>query len=98
MDALRHVAGGDPARAAGTQQPPAPELAASSPKPRKPTEDAPWHDPRDALPERMELAKAGSLKDKLFAAMAQTDYRLRLGLRGYAALASGETTDTLCVR
>ena len=48
----------------------------------------------------MELAKAGDLKDKLFAAMAQTDCTAcGWDCEGYAAaLASGETKDiTLCV-
>jgi sulfite reductase (NADPH) flavoprotein alpha-component len=48
----------------------------------------------------MELAKEGSLKDKLFAAMAQTDCTAcGWDCEGYAAaLASGETSDiTLCV-
>src|SRR2546430_4391055 len=48
----------------------------------------------------MELAAKGSLKDKLFAAMAQTDCTAcGWDCEGYAAaLASGETKDiTLCV-
>jgi NADH-quinone oxidoreductase subunit C len=88
------------ARAAEGGQPPAPELAGVVADTAQPTEDAPWHDPEKALPERMELAKAGSLKDKLFAAMAQTDCTAcGWDCEGYAAaLASGETTDiTLCV-
>jgi NADH-quinone oxidoreductase subunit C len=88
------------ARAAEGGMPPAPELAGVVADTAQPTEDAPWHDPEKALNERMELAKAGSLKDKLFAAMAQTDCTAcGWDCEGYAAaLASGETTDiTLCV-
>jgi NADH-quinone oxidoreductase subunit C len=88
------------ARAAEGGQPPAPELAGVVADTAQPTEDAPWHDPEKSLPERMELAKAGSLKDKLFAAMAQTDCTAcGWDCEGYAAaLASGESTDiTLCV-
>jgi NADH-quinone oxidoreductase subunit C len=88
------------ARAAEGGQPPAPELAGVVADTAQPTEDAPWHDPEKALNERMELAKAGSLKDKLFAAMAQTDCTAcGWDCEGYAAaLASGETSDiTLCV-
>jgi len=85
---------------AGTQQPPAPELASQVAETAKPTEEAPWHDPEMPLPQRMELAKAGSLKDKLFAAMAQTDCTAcGWDCEGYAAaLATGESKDaTLCV-
>ena len=88
------------ARAAAGGQAPAPELAGVVADTAQPTEDAPWHDPEKALPERMELAKEGSLKDKLFAAMAQTDCTAcGWDCEGYAAaLASGESTDaTLCV-
>ena len=48
----------------------------------------------------MDLAQSGTLKDKLFAAMAQTDCTAcGWDCEGYAAaLASGETKDiTLCV-
>jgi NADH-quinone oxidoreductase subunit C len=82
------------------QQAPAPELAGVVADTAKPTEEAPWHDPERSLPERMELAKAGSFKDKLFAAMAQTDCTAcGWDCEGYAAaIASGETKDlTLCV-
>ena len=85
---------------AGVQQPPAPELANVVAETAKPSEEAPWHDPDKTLPERMELAKAGSLKDKLFAAMAQTDCTAcGWDCEGYAvALDKGETKDiTLCV-
>lgn len=85
---------------AGAKQPAAPELAAVVADTAKPTEDAPWHDPEKTLAERMELAQAGSLKDKLFAAMAQTDCTAcGWDCEGYAeALAKGESKDiTLCV-
>lgn len=88
------------ARAEAGNQPPAPELAGVVADTAKPTEDAPWHDPDKTLAERMELAKAGQLKDKLFAAMAQTDCTAcGWDCEGYAeALAKGETKDiTLCV-
>jgi NADH/F420H2 dehydrogenase subunit C len=82
------------------QKAPAPELANVVADTAVPTEDAPWHDPERSLNERMELAKAGSLKDKLFAAMAQTDCTAcGWDCEGYAAaIAVGETQDlTLCV-
>jgi NADH-quinone oxidoreductase subunit C len=85
---------------AGTQQPPAPELATIVADTAKPTAEAPWHDPAKPLGERMELAAAGSLKDKLFAAMAQTDCTAcGWDCEGYAvALDAGDTKDiTLCV-
>jgi NADH-quinone oxidoreductase subunit C len=88
------------ARAAAGGQEPAPELAGVVADTAQPTPDAPWHDPEKALPERMDLAKEGSLKDKLFAAMAQTDCTAcGWDCEGYAqALADGETKDiTLCV-
>jgi NADH-quinone oxidoreductase subunit C len=88
------------ARAKTGGQAPAPELAGAVADTAKPTEEAPWHDPEKPLTERMELAKAGSLKDKLFAAMAQTDCTAcGWDCEGYAAaLASGESKDaTLCV-
>jgi NADH-quinone oxidoreductase subunit C len=79
-------------------QAPNPELAGVVAE--KPTEEAPWHDPDKALSERMELAKNGTLQDKLFAAMAQTDCTAcGWDCEGYAeAIAKGETKDlTLCV-
>lgn len=82
------------------QAPPNPELAGVVAETAVPTPEAPWHDPDKALPERMELAKDGSLKDKLFAAMAQTDCTAcGWDCEGYAdAIAKGETKDlTLCV-
>jgi NADH-quinone oxidoreductase subunit C len=85
---------------AGTQQPPAPELAGQIAETAKPTEEAPWHDPDMPMAQRLELAKSGSLKDKLFAAMAQTDCTAcGWDCEGYAAaLTSGESKDaTLCV-
>jgi NADH-quinone oxidoreductase subunit C len=86
--------------AAGTQQPPAPELAGVVAETAKPTEEAPWHNPDLQLPERMNMAVKGTLKDKLFAAMAQTDCTAcGWDCEGYAeAIAKGETSDlTLCV-
>jgi NADH-quinone oxidoreductase subunit C len=88
------------ARAAAGGQPPAPELGNVVAETAQPTAEAPWHDPEKPLPERMQLATAGSLKDKLFAAMAQTDCTAcGWDCEGYAeALAKGETKDiTLCV-
>ena len=88
------------ARAEAGGQEPAPELAGVVADSAKPTEEAPWHDPEKPLTERMEMAKSGSLKDKLFAAMAQTDCTAcGWDCEGYAAaLASGESKDiTLCV-
>lgn len=82
------------------QQPPAPELAGVVAETAKPTEEAPWHDPDMPMAQRMDLVKSGSLKDKLFAAMAQTDCTAcGWDCEGYAAaLASGESKDvTLCV-
>jgi len=85
---------------AGTQQPPAPELAGEVAETAKPTEEAPWHDPDMPMTQRLDLAKSGGLKEKLFAAMAQTDCTAcGWDCEGYAAaLASGESKDpTLCV-
>jgi len=82
------------------QLPPAPELAGAVADSAKPSEEAPWHDPEKPLSERMQLAAKGTLKDKLFAAMAQTDCTAcGWDCEGYAAaLAAGETKDiTLCV-
>ncbi|HEX6177622.1 MAG TPA: NADH-quinone oxidoreductase subunit C [Thermoanaerobaculia bacterium] len=86
--------------AAKGAQPPAPELAGVVAETAKPTEDAPWHNPDLGLGERMKLAEKGTLKDKLFAAMAQTDCTAcGWDCEGYAeAIAKGETKDlTLCV-
>jgi NADH-quinone oxidoreductase subunit C len=88
------------ARAKAGGQQPAPELASVVADTAKPTEEAPWHDPEKPLDDRMELARNGSLKDKLFAAMAQTDCTAcGWDCEGYAAaLDKGETKDiTLCV-
>ena len=88
------------ARAAAGGQAPAPELAEVVAETAQPTPEAPWHDPEKPLTDRMELAKAGTLKDKLFAAMAQTDCTAcGWDCEGYAeAIAKGETKDlTLCV-
>jgi hypothetical protein len=60
----------------------------------------PFHNEHLTLPERMELAKDGDLKTKLFAAMAQTDCgACGWDCEGYGnALATGETNDiSLCV-
>ncbi|MEA2570100.1 MAG: NADH-quinone oxidoreductase subunit [Acidobacteriota bacterium] len=87
-------------RAKEGAQPPKPELANVVADTAKPTEEAPWHNPDLGLGERMEMAKAGSLKDKLFAAMAQTDCTAcGWDCEGYAeAIANGESKDlTLCV-
>jgi hypothetical protein len=86
--------------ASKTQQPPAPELASVVAETAKPSEEAPWHNPDLPMPERMKLAEKGTLKDKLFAAMAQTDCTAcGWDCEGYAAaIAKGETQDlTLCV-
>src|SRR5205085_3376642 len=87
-------------RAKEGAQPPKPDLANVVADTAKPTEEAPWHNPDLGLGERMEMAKAGSLQDKLFAAMAQTDCTAcGWDCEGYAeAIAKGETKDlTLCV-
>jgi len=86
--------------AAGTQQPFAPELGNVVAATAKPTEEAPWHDPEVALSERMKLAEKGNLKDKLFAAMAQTDCTAcGWDCEGYGnALATGETKDVFTRR
>ena len=88
------------AASTGVPQAPAPELAGHVAETAKPSEEAPWHDPDKPLSERMDLAKDGTLKDKLFAAMAQTDCTAcGWDCEGYAdAIAKGETKDlTLCV-
>jgi len=86
--------------AAGSQQEPAPELAGVVAETAAPSPEAPWHNPDLGLGERMKMAEKGSLKDRLFAAMAQTDCTAcGWDCEGYAAaIASGETNDlTLCV-
>ncbi len=86
--------------AAKTQQPPAPELAAVVAETAQPSEEAPWHNPDLGIAQRMEMAKDKPLKEKLFAAMAQTDCTAcGWDCEGYAAaIAKGETSDlTLCV-
>lgn len=86
--------------AGGKKKAPAPELAGIVSETAVPTTEAPWHDPDTPLTERMELAKNGGLKDKLFAAMAQTDCTAcGWDCEGYAAaIAKGETKDlSLCV-
>ncbi|HUO84843.1 MAG TPA: NADH-quinone oxidoreductase subunit C [Thermoanaerobaculia bacterium] len=77
------------------------ELAEGAPPATpEPTAEAPWHDPDTPIDKRMEMAQSGSLKDKLFAAMAQTDCTAcGWDCEGYAeAIATGESSDlTLCV-
>jgi hypothetical protein len=83
-----------------SQLPPAPELAGAVADTARPTEEAPWHNPDLGISQRMEMAKSGDLKAKLFAAMAQTDCTAcGWDCEGYAeAIAKGETKDlTLCV-
>ena len=66
----------------------------------KPAPSEPFHDEHLTLTERMEMAKDGDLKTKLFAAMAQTDCgACGWDCEGYAAaIASDETKDiSLCV-
>ena len=67
----------------------------------KPKKEAPaFHDETIPLPQRMEMAKAGDLALKLYAAMAQTDCTAcGYDCEGYAAaLASGKEKDpNLCV-
>lgn len=63
-------------------------------------EAPPFHDETIPLPKRMEMAKAGDLKTKLYAAMAQTDCTAcGYDCEGYAAaLAAGSEKDpNLCV-
>lgn len=77
-----------------------PELGTTIAATAVPTPEAPFHDPDMPMAQRMELAKKGDLKTKLFAAMAQTDCTAcGWDCEGYAAaLASGESKDiTLCV-
>jgi sulfite reductase (NADPH) flavoprotein alpha-component len=60
----------------------------------------PFHNENLTLAERMEMAKEGDLKTKLFAAMAQTDCgACGWDCEGYAnAIATDETKDiSLCV-
>jgi NADH-quinone oxidoreductase subunit B len=81
---------------ATTAEAAAPEVAAEA----KPAPSVPFHDEHLTLAERMEMAKDGDLKTKLFAAMAQTDCgACGWDCEGYAAaIASDETKDiSLCV-
>ena len=70
-------------------------------KAKAPKKEAPaFHDETIPLPKRMEMAKDGDLKTKLFAAMAQTDCTAcGYDCEGYAAaLAAGTEKDSnLCV-
>ncbi len=68
--------------------------------PIKKAEAPPFHDETISLPKRMEMAKEGDLKTKLYAAMAQTDCTAcGYDCEGYAAaLADGTEKDpNLCV-
>ena len=79
--------------ATGTVAPPAQETAV-------PTADWPWHDPGLGLQQRLDMAKAKPLADKLMAAMAQTDcHACGYDCRGYAdAIAAGTEKDlSLCL-
>ena len=81
---------------AEVQEAAAPEVVADSGA----SPAASFHNENLTLPERMELAKDGDLKTKLFAAMAQTDCgACGWDCEGYGnALATGETKDiSLCV-
>jgi NADH-quinone oxidoreductase subunit B len=81
--------------AVAVEEAPAAEAAAAPAAPA-----IPFHDEHLTLPERMEMAKEGDLKTKLFAAMAQTDCgACGWDCEGYGnALATGETKDiSLCV-
>jgi Na+-translocating ferredoxin:NAD+ oxidoreductase RNF subunit RnfB len=65
-----------------------------------PTGNWPWHDAGMGMAQRMDLAKAAPLADKLMAAMAQTDcHACGYDCRGYAdAIASGAESDlSLCL-
>jgi hypothetical protein len=69
-------------------------------KPAVKKEAPPFHDETIPLPKRMEMAKDGDLKTKLYAAMAQTDCTAcGYDCEGYAAaLAAGTEKDpNLCV-
>jgi hypothetical protein len=69
-------------------------------KPAQKKEAPAFHDETIPLPKRMEMAKAGDLKTKLYAAMAQTDCTAcGYDCEGYAAaLANGKEKDpNLCV-
>ena len=69
-------------------------------KPAVKTEAPPFHDETIPLPKRMEMAKGGDLKTKLYAAMAQTDCTAcGYDCEGYAAaIAAGTEKDpNLCV-
>src|SRR6202140_3749091 len=78
------------------------EAAAPAIVPSGPSPEAPFHDEKLFLAERMKMAEdlGGDLKMKLFAAMAQTDCgACGWDCEGYAeAIATGETKDiSLCV-
>jgi len=90
--ATAEVGGAPQTAAAVVEEAPAVEAKAA------PSE--PFHDEHLTLAERMDMAKEGDLKTKLFAAMAQTDCgACGWDCEGYAeAIATGETKDiSLCV-
>ncbi|HYS55089.1 MAG TPA: (Fe-S)-binding protein [Thermoanaerobaculia bacterium] len=98
------VGAGAPAGPAAGEAPIATQTEAAvmeAPAPEAPAAPSvPFHDEHLTLPERMEMAKDGDLKTKLFAAMAQTDCgACGWDCEGYAeAIATGETKDiSLCV-
>lgn len=77
-----------------------PDQEAVTAAPIQQKEAPPFHDETIPLPKRMEMAKDGDLKIKLFAAMAQTDCTAcGYDCEGYAfALADGSEKDpNLCV-
>jgi NADH-quinone oxidoreductase subunit I len=95
-----------PAAPSGAPSEAAPAAEATAPATEAaPAAEAPaggwaWHDPGLALPQRMDLAKAAPLADKLMAAMAQTDcHACGYDCRGYAdAIAAGSESDlSLCL-
>jgi NADH-quinone oxidoreductase subunit C len=88
------------AQIGGGPRKPAPELAKRIAPTAVPSAAAPWHDPALKLAQRMELATGKSLRQQLFAAMAQTDcMACSWDCEGYAsALAADETKNTtLCI-
>lgn len=97
--------GAAPAAPAAGATEAAPAAEAAAPAEAAPAAEAPeggwaWHDPGLSLPQRMDLAKAAPLADKLMAAMAQTDcHACGYDCRGYAdAIASGGESDlSLCL-
>jgi NADH-quinone oxidoreductase subunit I len=79
---------------------PQPVEAAPAPAAEAPAGNWAWHDPGLGMAQRMDLAKAAPLADKLMAAMAQTDcHACGYDCRGYAdAIAAGSEGDlSLCL-